>query len=261
MVAVMFRRVLNFLRRISFTPEVGVLSLVGSGIWWLVEWAADKEYGDAAFGQVKTVLGIAVSSDWLQGAFAFGPPLLLGCFGIYLLWRAPRAISPERINAASDLVPTSAAQPGRLKFCFGDDQSLSELIPDPSGFERRVVRVALINSGGTDLDDCRVYLERMAPSPEPPAVPLGRISLNLESFSLRPGGQRLIAVASYHERQPDGAVATGIMLNTPGQFFGKSVPSSASYTLLLRATAVGGIYSEATCRLLVVNGRLALTKL
>jgi hypothetical protein len=81
------------------------------------------------------------------------------------------------------------------------------------------------------------------------------IALTADAFSLRPGATKFLRVASYDERRPDGSAAAEVNVHTPAAFFGVVVPADKSHTLRLRATSIGGVYLEATCRLFVQNGR------
>lgn len=157
----------------------------------------------------------------------------------------------------------SQAVPGKLAFVFSDKLSLPEHIHDAAGKVRRVVRVAILNTGGAEMGGCRVFVERITPGRNLPDVPFERFRIDRDSFSLRPGGSKEVDVAGYDEVLPDGSAAMDIVVSMPEAAFADffKVPAAVRHTLLLRAEAAGGVYAEATCRLYVEGGRLRLAKL
>jgi hypothetical protein len=129
---------------------------------------------------------------------------------------------------------------------------------------RRVVRVAVVNTGGADLSDCRVYVQWITPGRMIlPDVPFERIRLSLEGFTLPPGGSKFVDLAGYDEVLPDGQAGPDIAVSMPEAAFADffKVPAAVRHTLLLRAEAASGVCAEATCRLYVEDGQLRLVKL
>jgi hypothetical protein len=263
-----------------------------SGLFWtvlaaifglattLLRYALEQVLGDFVTDRITGVLGawtgveeaqvIAFVATWLLPAAIIAAAMWLTA--VVLRWhradgteqeappRPPLRREPSFANSRPDAAgPTG---PGRLEFAFGEGHPFSEHPPNPAGTEQRSVRVALRNAGGADLDDCNVYLERITPGHDRPAAPFSRVRLNLDAFSLRSGGQKLIGIAAYNERYPDGTAAPEIVISTPGAFFAEvfKVPADKTHTLLLRATAEHGVFAEATCRLFVEDGRLRLVK-
>jgi hypothetical protein len=143
---------------------------------------------------------------------------------------------------------------------FGDGHPFSEHALDPpTGAERRVVRVALLNGGSGHLDDCQVRVEQMTPGPDRAAgEPFRPFALTADGFSLRPGARKLLDVAVHYERNPDGAASPNIRIVCPGTVFAVTAPADKAHTMRLRAFTAEGVFTEATCRLFVEDGRLRL---
>ena len=197
----------------------------------------------------------AFIAGWLLPAAVIAAVMWLTA--IVVRWRADA-------NAPS---PRSARGPqagrGKLGFVFGEHHPFTEHKRGAAGAVRRTLRVALANLGGTDLDDCHVYMEQITPGRELPGVPSERIHLHREGFPLRARGRKMIDVAAYDEALPDGSRADSIVVNMPEATFRDffKVSAAKTHTLLLRATSADGVFAEATCRLFVENGRLRLVEL
>ena len=251
-----------------------LLSVLGLGTTAL-RYSLDQVFGDFVAGRITDALGawtgveearvIAFVATWLLPAASIAAAMWLTA--VVLRWhradvteqeappRPPPRREPSFANRLAD-----ATGPGRLEFAFGEGHPFSEHPPNPAGTEQRVVRVAVVNVGGEHLDDCRAHIEQITPGPDRGAAPFNPISLTADGFSLRPGGRKLLDVASFNERYPDGTATPEISISTPSAFFGVVVPADKPQTLRLRATAAGGVFAEAVCRAFVEDGSLRLVR-
>ena len=190
-----------------------------------------------------------------------------GVYGAVLVTRSPtrRAMLADRLRSRdpSDHAEVVNAGPGRLSLVFGDGPTFSDIERSASGTVRRTVRVEIANTGGAELTGCRVLAEGVTPGREPPAAPLKNVPLHLEPFRLPAHDKRPLAVAFYDEALPDGSPAGHIVINMPEATFRDffKVSAAKAQTVTLRAEAAEGMFTKATCRLSVEDGRLRLAKL
>lgn len=150
---------------------------------------------------------------------------------------------------------------GRLEFVFGDAHPFSELAIDPEGRECRFVRVALLNTGDEHLDECQASIVQMTPGPERAAgAPFYPLALTADSFSLRPGARKFLDIAFHYERSTDGTADPRILIMAKRRTFAVTAAADRVHAMCLRAETADGMFTEATCRLFVEDGRLRLVR-
>ena len=220
------------------------------------------------FGLCATIAGIVVASAirWFnKRAWHKGKAEAVTRNAVVEMVAAERdrlksSMDPAAVPAEANVVTPFRGGPVELGFVFGDEPPFSERFPYPPGIAHRMARVAVANVGDGHLDDCRVTIVRMTPGPEQGAAPCDPIMVTTDGFSLRPGARKLLEIASYDERYPDGTAARAIRIGGSTTLIKAMVPADMVHTLQLRAGAADGVLATASCRLFVEDGRLRLLK-
>lgn len=224
--------------------------------------------GPCFFGLCATIAGFVVASaiGWFnKRAWDKGKAEAATRNALVEMVVAERDRLKSNMDAATALAEANVVTPFQggpveFGFVFGDEPPFSERFPYPPGIAHRMAWVAVANVGGEHLDDCRVTIERMPPGPEQGAAPCDPIMATTDGFSLRPGARKLLEIASYDERFPDGTAARGIRIGGSTTLGKAMVPADMVHTLQLRAIAADRVLATASCRLFVEEGRLRLLK-
>lgn len=163
-------------------------------------------------------------------------------------------------NAAAQLASTQASGPNTvqnaLSIEFSSD-NLHEIVEVfPVGTIRRNLKLSIHNRGNGWISNCRLVVERTAPSIYDNAVEL------INGFTLQAGERRYVWFLSFDERFPDGHAAPKVMLAHPGAMIVQIGFSTTQPTIFtLRATSNEAKECTASFRAFVADGHLRLEKL
>jgi hypothetical protein len=169
-----------------------------------------------------------------------------------------------RINAESQVAELSAriSPPpntvhNALSIEFSRDD-LHEIVETfPAGTTRRRFKISVLNRGNGWLSNCRLSVERTAPSIYDNAIEL------LSGFTLQVGERRYSDLVYFDERFPDGHAAPKVLLAHQSAWFYVEIGFATTQPTILTLSATSNEARESTAsfRAFVENGSLRMERL
>ncbi|MBL6080692.1 hypothetical protein JMJ56_21990 [Belnapia sp. T18] len=104
----MFGRLCRFVVR----SANGIVLYIATGTWpaikWLLEWLADKLFGDTVFSAIEGSAGMILDRASWELLWTYGVPALLFLLGTYFFWRSERRGTKSRRSPADSDTDTTA---------------------------------------------------------------------------------------------------------------------------------------------------------